>query len=58
MILKASGCSRAGNIFAKQFHGSSDLKVLGDWFHHINASIGDRIKILWVTPTDITIERL
>lgn len=58
VILKASGCSRVGNVFAKQFHGSGDLKVLGDWFHHINASIGDRIKILWVTPTDITIERL
>lgn len=56
--LKASGCSTAGDVYAKQFHGSGNLKVLGDWFHYIDASIGDRIKITWTSPIDIEVEKL
>ena len=58
VTLKASGCSSAGSIYAKQFQGSENLKVLGDWFSHINAIIGDRIKITWIGNISIEIERI
>lgn len=40
--LKATGCSYAGSIHAKQFNGKGNLKLLGDWFHNRRARIGDR----------------
>lgn len=58
IILKASGCTIGGDIYAKQFHGSGDLKVLGDWFNDIGANIGDQVEITWTSPTDITITKI
>ncbi|MCQ4922235.1 hypothetical protein NE686_04005 [Tissierella carlieri] len=58
VTLKASGCSSAGDIYAKQFHGSGNLKLLGDWFNHIGAQVGDQVRITWISPTDIEIERI
>jgi len=57
-ILKASGASKKGNIYAKQFQGNKDLKLLGRWFNEINASPKDKIKITWITSTSIEIEKL
>lgn len=54
--LKAGGCSRAGDIHAKQFHGSGNLKALGAWFARCNAQIGDQVKVTWTSPTDLIIE--
>jgi len=56
--LKASGSSSAGDIHAKQFQGSGDLKLIGDWFNHVNAQIGDKVKITWTSPVDIVIEKI
>lgn len=58
VTLKASGSSTAGDVYAKQFQGNGNLQLLGDWFNHLNAQIGDRIKISWTSPTDIEIERI
>ena len=58
VTLKASGCIRAGDVFAKQFHGRGNLKLLGDWFNHINAIIGDRIEIKWSSPTNIILRKI
>ena len=58
VTLKASGCTSAGDVYAKQFHGSGNLQLLGDWFHHIGAQIGDRVKITWISQTDIEIEKI
>ena len=57
-ILKASGSTQAGDIYAKQFAGSDDLKLLGTWFAHINAQVGDRIDILWTSPTNILLTKI
>ena len=57
-VLKASGSSRQGDIYAKQFQGSGNLKLIGDWFHSVNAQVGDRVKLYWNTPINITIEKL
>ncbi len=58
VILKASGCSVAGDIYAKQFQGSGNLQLLGSWLNYIDAKEGDNVRITWETPTDIIIERL
>ncbi|MBL1220293.1 hypothetical protein JET18_05555 [Chryseobacterium sp. L7] len=56
--LKSTGCSRAGSIHAKQFHGSRNLKLLGSWYAHINAQIGDKIRIDFISPTEILITKI
>ncbi|WCN39178.1 hypothetical protein [Aneurinibacillus uraniidurans] len=58
VTLKASGCSRAGDAYAKQFQGSGNLKLLGDWFNYVGAQIGDKVRISWISPTDIEIEKI
>ena len=54
--IKASGSSQAGDPYAKQFQGNGNLKLIGQWFSHVNAQIGDRVRISWISPTDIEIE--
>ena len=53
--LKASGSSQAGDIHAKQLQGNGNLKVIGDWYHHVGAQIGDHVKVEWLNATDIEI---
>ncbi len=57
-IIKAQGSQKNGNKYAKQFSGNNDLKAIGNWYYTIGANIGDKIKVTWTTPTDITIEKL
>lgn len=56
--LKASGSSYSGYPYAKQFQGSGDLKLIGDWYHYISAVVGDRIKVFFTSPTDMLIEKI
>ncbi|WP_113653183.1 hypothetical protein [Pedobacter namyangjuensis] len=56
--LLASGSSKKGYKFAKQFHGKGNLKLLGLWYAHINADIGDQIEIKFLTPTDILLTKI
>ncbi|MBQ9111680.1 MAG: hypothetical protein IJY06_10015 [Oscillospiraceae bacterium] len=55
--LKAQG-NQADAAFAKQFAGNDDLKAIGDWYYAIGANVGDRIRVRWVSPTDIIIEKI
>lgn len=57
-ILKSSGCSKKGDIYAKNLHGYGDLKALGHWFEQINAQPGDHIEVRWTSPYDIIISKL
>ncbi len=54
-VLRAQG-NQADDRFAKQFAGDKNLKALGDWFYSVGADIGDKVKVTWVSPTDIVIE--
>ncbi|GIN98104.1 hypothetical protein J6TS1_39740 [Siminovitchia terrae] len=54
--LKASGSSVAGDVYAKQFQGNGNLQLLGQWFSHMNAQIGDQVRIVWTSPSEINIE--
>ena len=58
VTLKASGCSIAKDIYAKQFQGSGDLKLLGDWFNYIGAQEGGQVRITWISSSDINIEQI
>ena len=56
--LKASGCMTKGDIYAKNLAGNGDLKLLGKWFTHIQAQVGDKIKIYFTSPTDIILSKV
>ena len=56
-VLKASG-NQNEEEFAKQFHGSGNLQLLGDWYNHINAQIGDQIQIDFISPTEILLTKI
>lgn len=55
---KAQGSMRKGDIYAKQFSAHGDLKLLGDWYSHIGATKGDKIKIEWTSPTEILLTKI
>jgi len=44
--------------FAKQFHGLRKLVLLGDWFGHIDAQIGDQIEIRFISATEILLTKI
>lgn len=44
--------------FAKQFHGSKNLQLLGDWYNFIDAQIGDQIEIKFISPTEILLTKI
>lgn len=55
--LKASGNQNRIN-YAKQFHGNGDLKLLGDWFAHIGAKVGDQIEIKFTSPSEVLLTKI
>lgn len=56
-VLRAQG-NQDDSRYAKQFSGDKNLKAIGTWFYQIGASIGDRIRVTWTSPTEIIIEKL
>lgn len=56
-VLRAQG-NQGDERFAKQFSGDNDLKAIGSWYSQIDAQVGDRVKVTWLSPTDIKIEKL
>lgn len=54
-LVKTSGCSKAGEIYAKNMHGSGNLKAIGDWYYKCGAQPGDIVKVEWTSPYDIVI---
>jgi len=58
VVLKAEGSTTAGDIYAKQLAGSGNLKILGSWYSNINAQVGDKIEILWTSPTSILLTKI
>lgn len=55
-MLKSQGNSGNGDIYAKQFAGNNDLRAVGTWYREMKAEIGDVVKVVFVSPTDIEIE--
>lgn len=57
-VLRAQGCNRAGDIYAKQFSADGNLKAIGSWYASMGADIGDKVRVTWISPTNIEIEIL
>lgn len=55
-VLKAAGNSGQGEIYAKQFQGNGNLKILGNWFKQCGAEAGDRVRVTWLSPTEVKVE--
>ncbi|HFU4095086.1 TPA: hypothetical protein ACGO7S_001879 [Streptococcus suis] len=52
-IVKTSGNSQAGDIYAKNLSGQGNLKASSDWFNHMEATVGTEIRVKWISATDI-----
>ena len=57
-MLRSQGCHEAGDKYAKQFAGDKNLKAVGDWYYSQGVQIGDRVKVTWVSDTEVCIEVL
>ena len=44
-IVIPSGSNEKGSIYAKQFQGKGNLKLIGKWYQQLNASPGDKLHI-------------
>lgn len=56
--LKAQGNQGGDYNYAKQFAGNDDLKAIGDWYYAVGANVGDRVKVTWISSTEIQIEKI
>lgn len=56
-VLRAQG-NQDDRRYAKQFSEDGDLKGIGQWYAAIGAEVGDRIKVTWTSPTEITIKKI
>ena len=52
-IVKTSGSSQAGNIYAKNLSGQGNLKAFNDWFNHMGVTVGTSIIVEWISQTEI-----
>lgn len=56
--LLAQGCNKGGDIFAKQFAEKGNLKGLGKWYSAVGAKPGDKVEIVFTSPSSLTIEHI
>ena len=56
-VVRAQG-NQDNPRYAKQFSGDKDLKAIGNWFYQIGASVGDKIRVTWTSPTELVIEKI
>ena len=53
--LKAQGCNRAGDVYAKQFAENGYLRGIGTWYRNCQAKIDDYVRVEWISETDVVI---
>lgn len=54
--VKTTGSKEQGDIYAKNIQGNGDLSLINSWLISQNAKIGDKVKVTWVSSTDIELE--
>lgn len=52
-VIKVSGNSYKGDYYAKNIAESGNLKGFSEWFHHANVSTETKLRIEWISETDI-----
>ena len=55
---KSQGDKKRGDEYAKQFYGNDNLKLLGNWYKHVNAQVGDEVEVYFLTPYEIQLTLL
>lgn len=56
--LLAQGCSRAGDVYAKQFAEEGNLKGIGNWYRSVGAQEGGRVRVTFTSSNSLEIEYL
>jgi len=54
----ASGSSKAGDKYAKQFHGKGNLKALSPGYEALGVQVGDEIKITFIDEKTFEVEKI
>lgn len=57
-VLLAQGCSKAGNVYAKQFAEEGNLKGIGNWYRSVGAQVGGKVKVTFISSNSLEIEYL
>lgn len=57
-VLLAQGCSKAGDIYAKQFAEEGNLKGIGDWYRSVGAIVGGKVRVTFTNTNSMEIEYL
>lgn len=52
-VARASGNSRKGDVWAKQFQGDGDLKAFGRWFESVGAGVGDFVVVTFAAADQV-----
>lgn len=55
-VLLAQGCSKAGDIFAKQFAEKGNLKGIGSWYKSVGAELGGKVRVTFTSLNSLEIE--
>lgn len=56
--LLVQGCSRAGEIYAKQFAEEENVKGIGNWYRSVGAQVGGRVKVSFTSSDSLEVEYL
>ncbi len=54
----ASGSTKAGNKYAKQFHGKGNLKALTPGYEALGVQVKDKIKVTFVNEKTLEVEKV
>jgi len=54
-VLLAQG-NQKDRIYAKQFSEFDNLKAIGHWYYQVGADVGDYVKVVFTSPSDVVIE--
>lgn len=55
-VLLAQGCSKAGDIYAKQFAEIGNLKGVGNWYRSVGAEVGRQVRVTFTSEDSLQIE--
>ncbi len=57
-VLLAQGCSKAGDVYAKQFAEEGNLKGIGSWYKSVGAVEGGKVRVTFTSFNSLAIEYL
>lgn len=57
-IVKMSGNQRSGDPYAKNIAESGNLKGFNEWFNNAGITVGTRLRIEWISSTELLFTKL